>query len=204
MKKIILLGVLSILLAPMAGFAQESRQDVSISAISFSMPQTNGNGVQQTATLSGGGLASYRFMLTPRSALEGNYSFTQDSMKFYTSTLNNGRILSRNQEVTGAYVYNLNFKRFNPFAEAGVGAIIFSPLPQAGTNQLSARRSTEVVAMLGAGVAYELSPSWDLRLQYREFVGKAPNYNVGGSAATFKTNAFTFFNYPSLGVAYHF
>jgi opacity protein-like surface antigen len=201
MKKIILL---SLLLVPMAGFAQESRQDVSISAVNFSMPQTNGNGVQQTATISLGGLVGYRYMLTPHSALEGNYSYTQDSMKFYTSTLTNGRVLTRVQEMSAAYVYSLNFKRFNPYGEAGIGVLMFTPLTQAGTNQLDARQSTEIAALLGLGVAYELSPSWDIRLGYHEYMAKAPNFNVGGVGNTFKTNAYTLFNYPSIGVAYHF
>jgi outer membrane immunogenic protein len=201
MKKILLL---SILLLPMAGFAQESRQDVSVSGIALSMPQTNGNGVQETATISGGGLASYRFMLTPHSALEGNFSFTQNSFKFYTSTLNNGRVLSRDEEITAGYVYSMNFKRYNPFAEAGLGVIAFTPLTQAGTNQLDARKRTSLTAFLGLGVAYELSPSWDVRLEYRQFIAKAPDFNVGGVTNTFKTNSYTLFNYPSLGVAYHF
>jgi outer membrane immunogenic protein len=198
MKKTILFSVL--LLLPMAGFAQESRQDVSISGTSFSMPQTNGNGVQQTATITSGALASYRFMITPRSALEGNFSWSQNSQKFYTSQLFNGRILTRNFEVSGAYVYNLNFKRWEPFGEVGVGGIIFRPLAQAGTNQLNSRQNTNPAAFVGLGVAYELSPSWDIRMEYREFFARAPNFNI----TTFKTNAYTLYNFPSIGVAYHF
>jgi len=197
MKKIILL---SILLMPLAGFAQESRQDVSISADALSMPQTNGNGVQETATITGGGIISYRYMLTPHSALEANYSFAQNSQRYYTSTLANGRILTRNEEITGAYVYNMNFKQFIPFAEAGIGGMIFTPLAQAGTNQLNSRQNTNVGVLLGLGVAYELSPSWDVRMEYREFFTRAPNFNITG----FKTNAYTLINMPAIGIAYHF
>jgi opacity protein-like surface antigen len=198
MKKTFLICIL--LLLPMAGFAQESRQDVSLSADSFSMPQTNGNGVQQTATITGGALVSYRFMLTPRSALEGNYSFAQDSQRYYTSSLANGRVYTRTSEMTGAYVLNFNLKRYNPFVEAGFGILQFSPLAQAGTNQLDARRSSNIAALAGAGLAYELSPSWDIRFEAREFLTKSPYFGI----TTFKTNSYTIINMPTLGIAYHF
>ena len=53
-----------------------------------------------------GFLGSYRYMLTPRSALELNYSFAQYTTRYSTSFLPNVRIHTRQQEITGAYVYN--------------------------------------------------------------------------------------------------
>ena len=44
MKKTMLLGALMLLAS--AGFAQESRQDASVSAIGVFAPQVNGNAVQ--------------------------------------------------------------------------------------------------------------------------------------------------------------
>ncbi len=86
MKKSSLLFVLLPVLA-VAGFAQESRQDASVSATGFFPPFVSGNSVQQTSTYSFGGLASYRYMLTPRSAVEGNYQYTQYSNKYVLSFL---------------------------------------------------------------------------------------------------------------------
>src|ERR1035441_5543768 len=133
MKKTMLLGVL--MLSAAAGYAQESRQDVSFSGTGIFGPTVHGAAnVQQRMTGALGLLMSYRYMLTPRSALEVNYSFAQDSQKYATSFQPYARIHARQQEITGAYVYSLNFKRFSPFAEAGVGTLIFTPILDNGTN----------------------------------------------------------------------
>jgi outer membrane immunogenic protein len=199
MKKTMLLGALMLVAA--AGYAQESRQDVSVSAIGVFTPQVNGNAVQVNATGTVGFLGSYRYMLTPRSALELNYSFAQNSTAFRTSFLPNGRVHTRQQEISAAYVYNFrNFRNFNPFAEAGVGAMLFSPIKDFRTNLLDTNRNTNIGGLFGAGVAYELSPSFDIRVEYRGFVAKAPDFGL----TNFKTNRYQLVSMPALGVAYHF
>ena len=197
MKKMMLLGAL--LLSAAAGVAQESRQDVSFSGTGLFGPQVNGNGAQLNPTGALGLLASYRYMLTPRSALELNYSFAQNSMKYQTSFVA-GRIHAREQEITGAYVYSLNFKNFSPFAEVGVGGLIFTPIRDYGTTFLDTKQNTNIGGLFGAGVAYELSPSFDLRVEYRGFVVKAPDFGQ----ANFKTNRYEVVSIPAVGVAYHF
>jgi opacity protein-like surface antigen len=200
MKKMMVLGVL--ILSAAAVYGQESRQDASFSATGFFGPQVNGNGTQMNSTGSLGLLASYRYMLTPHSALELNYGFTQNQQKYIVSF--NGpdgqRIHSREQELTGAYVYSLNFKRYSPFLEAGVGAIIFTPIKDFGTQTLDTKQNTNIGGLFGGGLAYELSPSFDIRVEYRGFVVKAPDYGIGN----FKTNRYEVFSIPAVGVAYHF
>ena len=197
MKKMMLLGTL--ILSAAAGLAQESRQDVSVSATGTFAPEVNGNGVQQTTNPFIGFLGSYRYMLTPRSALEVNYSFTQNQQNYVTSFLT-GQIHQRQQEVSGAYVYNLNFKNFNPFLEGGVAGMFFSPILDYQTTTLDTKRSTNIGALFGGGVAYELSPSFDIRAEYRGIVVKAPYFNVDN----FKTNRYEVISMPALGIAYHF
>lgn len=199
MKKTILLGVL--MLSAAAGYAQESRQDVSFSGAGIFGPTIHGaNDVTQSMTGALGLLLSYRYMLTPRSALELNYSFGQDSQKYSVSFDKNGRIHSRQQEVTAAYVYSLNFKRYSPFAEAGVGTLIFTPVLDAGTNQLGTKSSKGVTGVFGGGLAYEISPSFDIRAEYRGMVTKTPSFGVGN----FPTNRYEIISMPVIGVAYHF
>jgi outer membrane immunogenic protein len=200
MKKMMLLGVL--ILSAAAGYGQESRQDVSFSATGFFGPQVNGNGARLNSTGALGLLTSYRYMLTPHSALELNYSFTQNQQQYVVSFngVNGQRIHSREQEITGAYVYSLNFKRYSPFAEVGVGGLIFSPIRDFGTQTLDTKQNTNIGGLFGAGLAYELSPSWDIRVEYRGFLVKAPDYGVGD----FKTNRYEVFSIPAVGVAYHF
>ena len=158
-----LLGAL--ILSAMTAFGQESRQDVSASAIGVFGPNITGNAVHLTPTSTLGVLISYRYMLTPRSALEVNYGFAQNDDKFVTSFVPNGRIHARQQELSAAYVYNLSFKRFNPFLEAGPGAMIFTPIKDYGTNNLDAKQNTNIGALFGGGVAYEISPSFDIRAE---------------------------------------
>jgi opacity protein-like surface antigen len=114
--------------------------------------------------------------------------------------LPNGRVHTRQQEISGAYVYNMNFRNFNPFLEAGVGAMLFSPIRDSGTTLLDTKRNTNIGALFGGGVAYELSPSFDIRVQYRGFVVKAPDFGL----TDFKTNRYQVISMPALGVAYHF
>jgi len=199
MKKTILLGALMLLAS--AGYAQESRQDASVSAIGVFTPEVNGNAVKMSTTVTVGFLGSYRYMLTPRSALELNYSFAQYTTRYSTSFLPNVRIHTRQQEVTGAYVYNFrNYRNFNPFLEAGVGGLIFTPIRDFGTTNLDTKQNTNIGALFGGGVAYELSPSWDVRVEYRGFVVKAPDFGL----SNFKTNRWEVISLPAIGMAYHF
>jgi opacity protein-like surface antigen len=199
MKKTMLLGVL--MLSAAAGYAQESRQDVSFSGTGIFGPTIHGAAnVQQQMTGALGLLLSYRFMLTPRSAVEVNYSFAQDSEKYVTSFEPYARIHSRQQEVTGAYVFGLTFKRYNPFLEAGVGTLIYTPILDQGTNLLNTKGSKGVAGLFGGGLAYELSPSFDIRAEYRGFVTKTPSFGE----ANFSTNRYEVISMPTIGVAYHF
>src|ERR1700733_7137717 len=141
-KTMLLLGALMVSAA--AGYAQESRQDVSLSGTASFAPQINGNSIQKNTSMTIGLLASYRYMLTPRSALEVNYGYQQNTQYYFVAGKKNGGIHTLQQEFSGAYVFNLNFKRFNPFLEAGPGAVIFSPLKDAGTSDLAAKRNTNI------------------------------------------------------------
>ena len=201
MKKTMwLLGALMVSAA--AGYAQESRQDVSLSGTVAFAPQITGNSVQKNTSMTIGGLASYRYMLTPRSALEINYGYQQNTQYYQVFGKKNGGIHVLQQEFSGAYVFNLNFKNFNPFLEGGPGAMIFLPLKDAGTSDLDAKRNTNVGALFGGGVAYELSPSFDIRVEYRGFLVKTPNFSLPGNV--FNTNRYEVISTPSIGVAYHF
>src|ERR1039458_7087005 len=202
MKKTMLLGVL--MLSAAAGYAQESRQDVSFSGAGYFGPEVHGTGnvyVFNTGAL--GLVTSYRYMVTPRSALEANYSFVQDQFRFLDSAnraSGGTRIHSREQEVTVAYVYSLNLKRYSPFAEVGVGTLIFTPILDNGTQLLGTKSSKGVAGLFGGGLAYELSPSFDIRVEYRGFVTKTPSF---GETA-FNANRYEVISMPTIGVAYHF
>jgi outer membrane immunogenic protein len=202
MKKIAIIACLLVVGAA-AGRAQESRQDVSLSGTGIIEPfiasQTD---VQVHSNYGLGALASYRFMLTPTSALEANYGIDyQNTIKYVLPQFPNGiNVNTRTQEISFAYVRSFTFKKFNPFVEAGPGAFIFLPIRNIGTQSLDVKRQTGVGGMYGAGIAYEISPSFDIRAEYRGLVTKVPN--MGDS--TFSTNKWYNIFVPTVGVAYHF
>jgi outer membrane immunogenic protein len=203
MKKMILLGALMTLCTAAVGHAQESRQDASISLFGVYAPAVYGLDIHpMTTTTTGGFLASYRYMLTPRSSVELNYGFFQNSIKYDAIAEPFTRIHSRGQELSVAYVYQRTYKRYNPFVEGGVGAMIFTPILDNGTSQLSFKGSTQIGGVFGGGLAYELSPSFDIRAEYRGFIMKAPTFGDPGGLT--ETNRYYILMTPSIGVAYHF
>jgi len=203
MKKMMLMMGLLVAMSA-AAFAQESRQDVSLSYEGIAGPQVYGNTVTQTSTIGGGFLASYRFMVSPRSSIEANYGWAHNSQKYSTSALSNGRVHTRQQEISGAYVYSRNYHNFNPFLEAGIGALVFSALDDSGTSFLDTKRQTTVGGLFGGGVAYEISPSFDLRLEYRGMLAKAPDFKLVNGTNNLNTSRYEWFSIPAFGIAYHF
>jgi len=200
MKKMMWLGALLVCAAGV-GHAQESRQDFSASFIGVTAPDVYGGVVHpMTTTNTGGFLGSYRYDLTPRSALELNYSWAQNSIKYNSVSFPQGEVHTRQQEITGAYVYSRTYHNYNPFLEAGVGGVIFTPILDNGTHELSTKQNTNIGALFGGGLAYEISPSFDVRVEYRGFLMKAPDFGQAG----FKTNRYYVLMTPALGIAYHF
>lgn len=202
MKKSVLLGAL-LVSAAVVGRAQESRQDASISAFEVVAPQVSGNTVvPMSTTLVTGVLGSYRYLLTPRSGLELNYGWAQNSITYnnFSAGVPSGRVHTRQQELSTAYVYSRTYRNFNPFAEAGVGGMIFTPILDPGTTRLDSKQNTRIGGLFGAGVAYEISPSFDIRAEYRGFILKAPDFGI----SAFSTNRYYVLSTPSIGVAYHF
>jgi outer membrane immunogenic protein len=201
MKKIVSIAFLLVVCVA-AGRAQESRQDVSLSGFALIEPfKASSTNVQVAANVGFGALASYRFMLTPSGALEANYGITyQNTIHYLVSNTNNYLVSTRTQEVSFAYVRSFTYKKFNPFVEAGPGVMIFLPIRNSGTTSLDVKQQTQVGALYGAGIAYEISPSFDIRAEYRGFVTKVPTFGY----SQFDTKRWYNIYIPAVGVAYHF
>ncbi|HUY80380.1 MAG TPA: outer membrane beta-barrel protein [Acidobacteriaceae bacterium] len=198
MKKSLLLLLLLPLVA-VTGFAQESRQDVSVSGSALFPPYIAGNGTQLHATVGRGLLISYRYLLTPTSGVELNYQYAQQ-VQHFTNPTNNNLIHDRFQELSGAYVRSFIFRNWNPFLEAGIGGFMFRPIDDPKTTLQQIGSSTQIGALYGAGFAYEISPSFDIRAEYRGLVMKTPTFGVNN----FSTNRYYNISDPVIGIAYHF
>ena len=204
MKKILLLG--AVLLGAVAGgHAQESRQDFSISGFGVFAPNVYGGvAFPMSTTVTAGVLGSYRYLVTPRSGLELNYGFAQNSIRYDAASIAHAfdRVHTRQQEFSLAYVYSRNYRNFNPFVEGGVAGMAFTPILDAGTTAGlgQVKQSTEIGGLFGAGVAYEISPSFDIRAEYRGVALKAPTFGI----SYLTVNKYYVTSMPSIGIAYHF
>ena len=203
MKKIAFIAFLAVVCAA-SGRAQESRQDISLSGNVLIQPYRNSStDVQASAQRGFGALLSYRFVLTPSSALEANYGITyQYKMRYIFSNTNDVHINNRTQEISFAYVHSFNFRKFNPFVEAGPGVAIFLPVRDQETDCLDCKQQNEIGGMYGAGIAYEISPSFDIRAEYRGFITKVPTFDL--TSPNIDTKRWYNIYIPTVGVAYHF
>ncbi len=205
MKKLLLLLCLLPMLAGIA-YAQDegARQDINLSGMGVIQPYVSQSGtpfVKQTSTLGKGLYLGYRYLLTPNGGLEANYSYSRFTNKFITRYgAANARVYTSMQEATFAYVRSFEFKRFNPFLEAGGGLLFFSPIG-AKTTTLDTEQTKELTVLFGGGIAYELSPSWDLRVQYRGQIFNTTNF---GLSTNFPLSRRYIMSQPAIGIAYHF
>jgi len=205
MKKLLLLLCVLPLLAA-TGHAQDegARQDINLSFMGLIQPYVSETAtpyVKQKSTLGLGLYVGYRYLLTPNQAAEANYSYGRFTNKFTTSFGGrNARIHASMQEATFAYVRTFPFKRFNPFLEGGGGIVFISPIPT-GTTSLDTELTHQLTFLFGGGIAYELSPSWDLRVQYRGQVFKTPDF---GLSSQFPLSRRYIVSEPAIGFAYHF
>jgi opacity protein-like surface antigen len=191
-------------LAVATGYAQESRMDASVSGAAFIPRDVTANTVHETSTIGYGLLASYRYMVTPHLALEGNYGYDRDIFK-YSFGYGNDRVHTQFQEGSAEVVYsNFAYHNFYPFIEGGIGAYLFGIIndKQTSTTVGTLKSSTEIGVPYGGGVAYEISPSFDLRVEYRGFVVKAPDF--GAPSNSTHTGRYINISNPVIGVAYHF
>jgi opacity protein-like surface antigen len=205
MKKLVVLICLLPLLAGI-GFAQGARQDINLSADITVQPYVEGSDfVRLKSTLGPGLYVGYRYLLTPNGAIEANYSYTRFISKFtnlQAPSLNtiNVRVYTSMQESTFAYVRSFNFKKFNPFLEGGGGLLYFSPEGSIKTTSYDTQQVNSLTIIAGGGIAYELSPSWDLRVQYRAQIFKPTDYGI----KALSVGREYIMSQPAIGFAYHF
>jgi opacity protein-like surface antigen len=200
MKKIALIAFL-LTVCVAAGRAQESRQDISLSGTALvEQYMASTTNVYVHSTTAFGALLSYRFMLTPSSAIEANYGITYQNKISFAVSPNHYQVLTRTQEMSAAYVRNFTFRKYNPFVEAGPAAFVFLPILNSGTTTLDTKQEVSIGGIFGAGIAYEISPSFDIRAEYRGMLTKVPDFND----AQLDTKRWYQIYNPTIGVAYHF
>jgi len=62
--------------------------------------------------------------------------------------------------------------------------MIFTPVLDNGTNLLTDQEHKGITGPVRGGLAYELSPSFDIRAEYRGLLVKTPNFGQGDFSTT--------------------
>lgn len=177
----------------LVSFAQQeySKQEVSVQALGSFVKSTLNNGVEQTATDSGGVLANYRYFFTKNNGVEFNYAFTTNTQSYVSLGVD-----SRSNEASAAYVFRVPLKRFTPFLLAGTGGLIFSPKDFVG-----AATQARAAFVYGGGADFNIGSRVFLRAEYRGLIYDSPTYSLselnGADRITHRAE-------PSIGFGYRF
>jgi outer membrane immunogenic protein len=177
-----------------SAFAQEEpayRNDVAVQAYGSFVKSTTQNGIEQSATNSGGVLASYRFFFNEKNGVELNYGYSLNTQSYSGQGVN-----SHSQEGSAAYIFRLPRRHWSPFVLAGVGGLVFDPKDFAGAST-QARASF----VYGAGADFKLSKHVFVRAEYRGLVYNSPTFGLsdlnGLDRVTHRAE-------PSIGFGYSF
>jgi outer membrane immunogenic protein len=182
-----------------AASAQEIRSEVSVQGTGFFTKNSNGNGVQNKATETGGVLIGYRYNINRWLAAEANYGYARNTQEFFGGAP--ARVQANVHEVTGSAVVKLpGFKRVQPFGLAGGGGLVFDPTRNAGGTFSDATWQAKGAFLYGGGADYVFSKHLSFRAEYRGFVYKAPSFNL----ASLNTDKFTHIAQPSAGFVFRF
>jgi len=177
-------------------FSQEGfKSEVTVQGMGSFLKETTQDGIKQDATKTGGFLTGYRFYFTNHLGVEINYGYTLNTQRYLTPAGTTG-IKSYSHETTGALVYRVPFKKFNVFALAGAGAIVFNPKDMHGIDY-----QARAAFVYGGGADYSLTRRLFLRAEYRGLVYNSPSYNVAGLAGMDRT---THRAEPSMGLGFRF
>lgn len=196
-KRSILLLVI-VLLGSMAVFAQETKSDLSLNVTGDFSKHSSGNGIDLTPTQAAGFLSTYRYSFRPHQALELNYGYTRNSQNYSDGT--SASVQSNVHEWTAAYVLKASSGKFQPFALAGTGVLIFGPTSNVDTSALEVSRQARAVFLYGVGADYNVTSHVALRAQYRGLLYKAPDFGL----SDLTTNAKGHLAQPSLGLVFRF
>jgi len=192
---ILIAGAASIALPAYAQSDEAGRQEVAAQAFGSFLTTTTHNGVDNTATNSGGVLGSYRFFFSSHHGVEANYGYSRNTQAYTSSAAALG-VKTDSHEVSGAYVFRMRFRRFTPFALAGAGALVFDPRDFAGANT-----QTRAAFIYGAGADFNLSHHVFMRAEYRGLVYKSPTYDLPAVAGLDRISHRA---EPSIGFVYRF
>src|SRR5437879_335637 len=124
-KKALLGLVGGIVLSSLPAFSQEEglqKNEVTVQAFGSFLKTTTNNGVEQSATNSGGVLGSYRFNFNRNHGVEANYGYSLNTQNYGIGG-NLAGLKTYSHEISAAYIFRVPLKHWTPFALAGAGGL---------------------------------------------------------------------------------
>ena len=184
-----------------AATGQELRNEVSVQGTGFFTKDSTGNGINRTATNSGGVLAGYRFRINHWFSAEGNYGWNRNSQMYFAGG-GTSRVQANVHAITADLVVHLpvSFARLSPYALAGGGGLIFKPTRNAGGFVPGADTQGRGAFLYGGGVDYPLIRHISVRAEYRGFVYKSTDFGL----ESLNLHNWTHTAQPSAGLTYRF
>src|SRR3954452_20669342 len=127
-KQTLLTLALGIASVSLPAFSQDDEglkyhNEASGQALGSFVKSTTSNGIDQTATNSGGVLSSYRYFFTNHHGVEVNYGYALNTQAYALSRGPLG-VKSGTHEASAAYVLRFPMRRWSPFVLAGVGGLV--------------------------------------------------------------------------------
>jgi opacity protein-like surface antigen len=200
--KLLVAGLFAALLFTSSSMAQELlRNEVSVQGTGFVTKDSDGNGIRQHTTDSGGLLVSYRFHFNRWLAADGSYGYTRNTLQNFTSA-GAFNVQANTHQTTGALVATSprTFFGISPYALAGAGALTFDPTGNPGGFVLGANRQTKAAFLYGGGADINLTRRFALRVEYRGLVYKRPDFGL----ASLNSDATAHTAQPSAGFVIRF
>jgi opacity protein-like surface antigen len=160
---------------------------------------TNDAGGTNRATKTGGLLLGYSYQFNRWAGVEGNYGYTRNVQNF-TVPSGSSSLESDFHQVTGAFVAHIptSVSKIRPYALAGAGALVFDPTDRYVVS--GAERQTKGAFVYGAGVNFDINHYFGVRGEYRGYVYKIPDFNVG----SLNLDKVTHLAQPSAGIYFRF
>jgi len=197
-KQMLLVAAAAALSLSAPAFSQDQengRNEVTVQAFGSFLKTTTNNGVEQSATNSGGVLGSYRYFFNSHSGVEVNYGYSLNTQN-YSLPANAFGVESYSHEISAAYVFRLQRKHWTPFVLAGTGGLLFDPKDMPGTSS-----QARAAFVYGGGADFNVSRRIFVRAEYRGLVYNSPTFGLETLAGTARV---THRAEPSIGFGYRF
>lgn len=188
-------GLASIAVPAFSQAENPGKNEFSAQAFGSFLKSTTNNGVQNSATNSGGVLGNYRYYFDDHNGVEATYGYSLNTQNFLSSNGGFG-VKSYSHEASAAYVFRFPLKGFTPFVTAGAGGLVFDP-----KDLLGAGYQARAAFVYGGGVDFDLSSHVFMRAEYRGLVYNSPTYNLDSLNGT---DRITHRAEPSVGFGYRF